>query len=226
MIKHIRHWGIDYLHMLRGHARVFLYLRPPRHYLGHIVRGKEPIILIPGVVEKWHFLKEFADPLSLQGHPVYVIRKLGYNVKDIPRSGELISELIQEKNLKDVIIIAHSKGGLIGKHIFAFHNEKGEIKKLIAIATPFGGSRIARMLPGRHFKELLPESKTITLLHGEKDANRHIVSVFGTFDNHIWPQESARLEGAKNIQVDTYGHHRILFDKKVRDIVLREVKEK
>ncbi len=56
-----------------------------------------------------------------------------------------------------------------------------------------------------------------------KEVNRHIVSIFGVFDNHVWPENSCKLEGAKNIQVDAHGHHAILFDKSVRTIVEHEI---
>ncbi len=199
--------------------------KPPEHYLGYTKEGKAPIVLIPGVYEKWHFLKAFADSLSLMGHPIYVMEHLGYNTKAIHHSAKLIRELINEKKLHNVIILAHSKGGLIGKHLLAFDNADGEVIKLIAIATPWKGSNIVKIIRHKSFKELHPESEIIKKLHEQSRVNRMIVSIFGEFDNHVWPTESCRLEGAKNIEVNIYGHHKILFDKRVHDIVIAEVEK-
>ncbi len=216
------HWVRDYLHAAKGHGLAFLSRRPPIHYLGYIEEGRAPIVLIPGIYAKWHFLKAIADPLSNLGHPIYIVDKLGYNAREIPDGAKLVQELIDEKNLRNVIIIAHSKGGLIGKYILARHNKDSRVRKMIAIATPFGGSCLAHLIPHRAAKELAPESGIICELNEEKDVNRLIVSIFGLFDNHVWPTLSCQLDGAKNIQVPVYGHHKILFNKETLDMVLKE----
>jgi len=223
-IKRLGHWTRDYLYAVQRGGNAFIFRKPPSHYLGHIEDTKPPIILIPGIFEKWHFLQAIADPLSLKGHPVYALEHLGYNTKAIPGAAKLVRELIDEKNLRDIIIIAHSKGGLIGKYLLAFCNHDNRVKKVIAIATPFGGSRPARFILGEKFKELSPDGETIQKLHRVKGVNDKIVSIFGIFDNHIWPESSSRLEGAENIQVEAYGHHRILNNKKVIEIIVDRVR--
>lgn len=222
-IKNLGHWIKDYVHFVHKQSWAFIYRKPPAHYLGYVVDQKKPVILIPGVFSKWQFLKVVADPLSLLGHPVYAIDHLGYNTKEIHQAAKLIWELIEEKNLKHVVVVAHSKGGLIGKHLLAFHNQEERIEKVIAIATPFGGSTLAGRMPHSAFKELAPESKSIKTLSEKKEVNHRIVSIFGVFDNHVWPESSCYLEGAKNIQVDVHGHHKILFNKKVREIIIAEM---
>lgn len=225
MIKKFAHWAHDYLHALHKHSLSFIYKKPPGHYLGYIEANKCPIILIPGVYEKWHFLKALADPLSRLGHPVYALQRLGYNTKEIHQSAQLILELIGEKDLRNVIILAHSKGGLIGKDLLAFNNKDKRIKKMIAIATPFAGSYAMRFFRHRPFEELHPEHKTIKELQAQEQVNNKVISIFGIFDNHVWPTESCRLSGAKNIQVNSHGHHQILSNKKVKEIVLSEVEK-
>jgi pimeloyl-ACP methyl ester carboxylesterase len=225
MFKKLRYWVEDYIYAIHRQSYAFIFRRPAKHYLGHIVENKLPIILIPGIYEKWHFLKTISDPLSLKGHPIYVLEHLGYNTGEIHHSAKLIRELIDEKNLRDVILIAHSKGGLIGKHLLAFHNKDERIKKLIAIAAPFRGSHIVKFIPHKAAKELHPDSAIIKQLQEIKNVNGKIISIFGFFDNHIWPESSCFLEDAKNIQVNVYGHHRILSNKEVKEIVLSEVEK-
>lgn len=224
-IRNLRHWIKDYFHLARLYGHTIFVRKPPKHYLGHIVMHKAPIILIPGVTTKWTFLKIIADPLSLQGHPIYVIEKLGYNMKDIPTSATLVRDVINEYDLKDVVIIAHSKGGLIGKYALLFNNADARIKKMVAIATPFGGSEVANFIPHQAIRELSPKDGIIQKLNVAKEVNGKITSIYGLFDNHVWPVESCRLEGAKNIQVAVHGHHAILVDPKVRDVVISEVEK-
>lgn len=223
MLKKITNWVRDYFHLAKGH--VFMFHKPPKHYLGYILEKKSPVILIPGVYTKWQFLKAIADPISLKGHPVYAVPHLGYNTKAIDYSARLIRELIDEKNLHNVIIIAHSKGGLIAKHLLAFNSQDGRVVKVIAIATPFKGSSLAKLIPGKVIKELHPESEIIKKLHSRASVNQKIISIFGEYDNHVWPTENCRLEGAKNIQVNIHGHHKILFDKRVINIILEEIEK-
>ena len=222
-VKKITNWIRDYFYLAKGHS--FMFHKPPQHYLGHILKNKSPIILIPGATTKWQFLKAIADPISLKGHPVYVVEKLGYNIRAVDHSARLVRELIDEKNLRNVIIIAHSKGGLIAKHLLAYDNQDGRVVKVIAIATPFLGSHAAKFIPGKAARELRPEGEMIKKLHSQDSINHKIISIFGEFDNHVWPTESCRLKGAKNIQVDVWGHHKILFNKHVHDLVLDEIEK-
>ncbi len=226
LFRKLGYWVEDYIHAIHKQSYAFIFLKPPKHYLGDTVEGKSPIILIPGIYEKWHFLKYIADPISLKGHPVYALEYLGYNTNEIKHAAKLIRELIDEKKLDDVVIISHSKGGLIGKYILAFLNKDQKIKKMITVATPFAGSYIVKYLPHHPAKELHPDSEIIKELDVKREVNSKIVSIFGIFDNHIWPKSSCFLVGAKNIQVNIHGHHKILFNKEVKEIILSEVEKK
>lgn len=223
MIKKITNWVRDYFYLAKGHS--FMFRKPPKHYLGYILEKKPPVILIPGVYSKWQFLKAIADPISLKGYPVYALEHLGYSTKAIHYYAKLIHEFIIEKNLHNLIIIAHSRGGLIAKHLLAYDNEDGRVVKVIAIATPFSGSHLVRFTPNKMMKELHPESEMIKKLHSKNGVNHKIISIFGEWDNHVWPTENCRLEGAKNIQVSVHGHHKILFDKHVHGIILNEIEK-
>ena len=192
MTKKFTNWVRDYLYLIKGYS--FLFYKPPKHYLGFVLEKKPPVILIPGVNIKWQFLKAIADLISLNGNPVYAVEHLGYNTKAIDHSAKVIRELIDEKNLHDVIIVAHSKGGLIAKHLLAYDNKDGRIVKVIAIATPFQGSHLVKFIRSKTLKELHPESEIIKKLHSQADVNHKIVSIFGEYDNHVWPTESSRLD--------------------------------
>jgi len=108
MIKKIANWILDYFYFFKG-CSLALY-KPPKHYLGYILEDKPPIVLIPGLYLKWHFLKAIADPISLRGYPVHVVERLGYNTKAVGHSAKLLRDLIDKNNLYDAIIIAIAKG--------------------------------------------------------------------------------------------------------------------
>jgi pimeloyl-ACP methyl ester carboxylesterase len=222
-MRELGHWIVDYLHLFRGQSRAFLHREQPKHYLKYVIEGKSPVILLPGILEKWGFLKDLGDAISQRGHPVFIVPGLGYHLSDITTSAKVVRELIDENDLQNVVLIGHSKGGLVGKDILVHENFDNRVVGIVAVATPFSGSRIARLVPHKSFKELSPESHLIQDLNFHTDVNHQIISVFPVFDNHVWSEEGSRLEGAKNIQVEAYGHHKVLFTKQLLEQVIQSV---
>jgi len=223
-MKKLKTWIIDYAHMLFLGAIMYLRHTPPKHYLEHVVEGKIPVIILPGVFGRWAFMKPLGDHISLLGHPVYIVPKLGNNLKDIPTSAKKVYEVIEENNLKNVVIVAHSKGGLIGKYLMAHEDKENRVKGLIAIATPFHGSRAAKLIPHPGTWELSHNSEMIKNLESQTEVNKKIVSIIPLYDNHVWHSKGSFLEGAKeNIQVEATGHHKVAADKKVWESILEEI---
>ena len=194
---------------------MLIHKNPPEHYLGFVIDKKAPIILIPGISNKWGFLKHLGDKISAKGHPVYIVNELKFNIFDIQTSAKIVREIIDKNNLEKAIIVGHSKGGLIGKYFLVHENKDEKVKGLIAIATPFSGSKLANQIPGRAHKELAPESKVIGELNSHKEYNFKIISIMPEFDNHVWHEKGSFLQGALNIKVPIKGHHKIVFDKDV-----------
>ena len=215
--------------MVHGAALTVVHKNPPQHYLGYKIEGKIPVVLIPGILGTWSFMKKLGDAISLEGHPVYVLPKLGYNLKSIPSSAEvlrtLLNELIEKENVRGVVLVAHSKGGLIGKYLLAHLNQDGRALGLVAIATPFSGSSMAKLVPLGPFSELDTGSSVIEDLQQHAEVNTKIISIVPEYDNHVWAEEGSRLSGAENIEVNVHGHHKVVFDAKVQDIVLHSIEE-
>jgi len=215
-LKKAKAWAVDYAHLIKGATVMYLRHTPPKHYLGYVKEGKTPIIILPGIFGRWAFLKPLADNLSLQGHPVYIVPKLGNNIGDIPSSAQKVKEVIVENNLKHVVIVAHSKGGLIAKYLIAHDNAHHEVAGLVAIATPFSGSAIGKLVPHYSIRELDVDSEIIKYLSVHKTVNHKIISIIPLYDNHVWHDQGSFLDGAlENIRVSTSGHHKVLNDKQV-----------
>jgi hypothetical protein len=218
-------WIIDYYHAVRFYRKTFVYRKPPNHYLEQVIDSKYPIILIPGINTKWQFLKMIADELSLLGHPIYIMNKLGYNRMSVAKSTKLLRELIDEENLSNVIVLAHSKGGLIAKEALLQFNTDKRIIKVVAVATPFLGSNITKLVPDKAAKELAPDSDMILDQNKRNEVNHQIISIYGFYDNHVWPTENSHLAGAENLQVAVDGHHKLLWHPDVRRLVIEKIQE-
>ncbi len=195
---------------------MYLFKAPPKHYLGHVIDGKVPVIILPGLFAHWGFLKPIGDHISLLGHPVYIVPKLGNNTKNIPSGAKQVREIIEENSLKNVIIVAHSKGGLIGKYLLLHEDPEKRVKGLIAIATPWNGSSMGKFVPLSSVQEVGHESKIIKYLREHSEVNRKIVSIIPSYDNIVWHSKGSHLEGAmQNIKIEVTGHIRAPNDKKV-----------
>ncbi|AYF96902.1 esterase/lipase family protein [Protaetiibacter intestinalis] len=180
-----------------------------------------PVLIVPGVYETWHYLRAVADALHDAGHPVITVPRLGLNHRPIPASAEIVWRRIRELDLTDLAIVAHSKGGLIGKHVLAHDDVEHRVDRVVAIATPFGGSRMAYYAIPRAMREFRPDSPVISRLVTEQTVNARIVSIAPRWDPHI--PDGSTLEGARNVTLPVIGHFRILLRPELPRLVVAEV---
>ncbi|WP_258058784.1 esterase/lipase family protein [Rathayibacter rathayi] len=200
-------WIRDYAYAVAWQARGILSRRAPDDYLDG---DRRPIVVLPGIWETWSFLRPIIDPLHERGHPLHVLTGLGRNGRPVARTAEDVATYLAEHHLRDVVIVAHSKGGLVGKYVMTELDPEGRVDRMVAVSTPFGGSRYAPYLVLRSLRAFSPRDATTLLLSTRAGANARITSVFGLFDPHI--PEGSMLEGAVNVRIETGGHFRILSD--------------
>ncbi|MGV3712211.1 esterase/lipase family protein [Pseudolysinimonas sp.] len=214
--SHARHLLADYPNALR--IRGLGFSRPvPARYADGVGR---PVVILPGVYERWHFLRPIADRLAEAGHPVHVLPELGINARPIPVTAERVLAALARLDLRGVALVAHSKGGLVGKSAM-LEDADARIDRLVAVATPFSGSRMADLTLVRSLRAFRPRHPVIRRLVAEREVNARITSIFPSFDPHI-PEGSA-LDGATNVRLDVVGHFRVLEDAAAIDAVLAAV---
>lgn len=180
------------------------------------------VVFVPGVVEPWGFLSPLAGRLFDAGHPVHVVPRLGYHVQSLSDAVSLVADVLEERDLSDVVLVAHSKGGLVGKLLLSDPRAASRVRGVVAIASPFAGSRLARLLPLRSIRVFRPDGPDIVTLARTVDVHPRIVSVFGSWDPHV--PEGSVLAGARNVQLATPGHFRVLADPRLPEVVLDAVR--
>ena len=215
-------WLLDYLYAgWRQVVAVFRRGAPPSY------AGGDPalpaIVLLPGVYETWLFLEPPSNRLSDAGHKVFTVPGLGINGRPIPESAEIarqrLADLSAEHGIDSCILLAHSKGGLVGKHLMLDAAAGGPvgIVGMVAIGTPFSGSIYARYMLSRAIRHFSPTDAVLLSLMQRESLNDRVVSIYPEFDPHI-PGGSA-LAGAQNIKVPVSGHFRLLHSRAVLDAV-------
>lgn len=212
-------WAQDYLFALRAWIGSHLGAGRPDRYDGG---ERRPVLIIPGVYENWRFMLPLIEGLHDAGHPVHVLPDLGHNVRPIAEGALAVRHFLEIKNLRGVAVVAHSKGGLIGK--LAMTRElagQARIAVVVAIGTPFGGARLARYLPWPALRPLIPGHSSLVELAGAQAVNERVVSIYSTFDPHI--PEGSELPGATNIPLPLPGHFRILARPETLSAVLAAI---
>jgi hypothetical protein len=214
--RHARHLLADYPNALRMRG-LGLSVPVPAHYSAGSGR---PVVILPGVYERWHFLRPIADRLAAAGHPVHVVASLGINARPIPLSATRVLDALRREDLRGVALVAHSKGGLIGKSAM-LDDAEGRIDRLVAVATPFSGTRMADLTLVPALRTFRSSHPVIRRLAAERAVNARITSIYPAFDPHI-PEGSA-IDGGTNVEVDIVGHFRVLEAPATIDAVLDAV---
>jgi pimeloyl-ACP methyl ester carboxylesterase len=149
---------------------------------------------------------------------VHVLASLRHNLRPVPVSAAAVMAYLEEHDLRSVLVVAHSKGGLIGKYAMTRLDDHARIDRMVAVSTPFGGSVYANLAPVAHLRAFRAADPVIAGLARELEANARITSVYGVFDTLI--PGGSQLAGAANVRVPVGGHFRILADARARDAVL------
>jgi len=163
-----------------------------------------PVLLIPGVYETWQFMRPLGDYLHGLGHPIHALTELGYNRKSIAATAAVAQAYLDDRDLREVILIGHSKGGIIGKHMMVTDDVSGRIAQLIAVNSPFAGSSLARFAPNPALRVFDPRNELIVTLAKNIDINARITSIYSRLDPII--PGGSRLDGAQNIELPMVGH--------------------
>lgn len=217
VIRNAAWWARDYLYAAGRQLRsAASRVRPDEFRTG---TGR-PVVVIPGIYEDWRFMLPLIRELHGAGHPVHVVTVLQRNRLHIPKAAGLVADYVRGNELRDALIVAHSKGGLIGKYIMTSLDPERRISRMVAVCAPFSGSRYAGFMVLPSLRALSPRHAVTVQLSLEQSANERITSVYGLFDPHI--PEGSVLPGARNIQLDTGGHFRILAHEDTIRTVLAE----
>ncbi|MEO3934462.1 alpha/beta hydrolase [Micrococcaceae bacterium Sec7.4] len=200
-----RWWVQDYLYAAGRQLLSAISRTRPDEFLSGTGR---PVVVIPGVYEDWRFMLPLVRRLHEAGHPVHVLTLLHRNRLAVPRAADLIAGYIRDRDLSDAMLVAHSKGGLIGKFVMMQLDPERRIAGMVAVCSPFSGSRYASFMLLPSLRAFSPRNAVTMQLSREERVNERITSVYGLFDPHI--PEGSVLPGARNIRLDTAGHFRIL----------------
>lgn len=221
-------WARDYAFAARMHARSTFEYGPPT--LAGMPGARVRCVLIPGVVERWPFMEPLGRRLAAAGHGVHFVPELGRHLMPVrdaaPIVGEAVDRVAAAHPQAQIVLVAHSKGGLTGKRLMvdrALQPQLPQPAGLVALATPFAGSRRARLLRQAAMREFDPTNERLLALAAERGADARIRVVLPTIDPHIPGNEIP--EGVRGVRLRSNGHFRPLATAEAARAVLAAIDE-
>ena len=187
-----------------------------------------PVLLIHGYGANsgyWHHSSELLARAGIS-HQAIELEPILASIDDYAALiHQAVEALCEETRAEQVIILAHSMGGLAARAYLKAHGSN-RMAKLITLGTPHFGSTLANFAMGINATQMqraAPDWLT-ALAQSETPALRaRFVSIYSRHDNIVAPQESAHLPGASNIAFDLIGHVALGFDARVLKKVMQEI---
>jgi len=127
----------------------------------------------------------------------------------VPKLDQRIEEICRATGAGQVVLIAHSMGGLVCRSYLARHGNR-RVDRLITIASPHSGSELARIGFGDNAREMEPGSLWLRDLAAVA-TSVPAIALRTPHDNFVMPQDNQRLAGANDIPVDGIGHLAVLY---------------
>lgn len=203
-------WLRDYASALSGQLRSLIPTPTRNAFSGDPEADRVSVLLLPGVYERWRFLLPLCRALRTAGFSVTPAPELGWNRQSLTASVDCLldSSLSRLPPQHPVIVIGHSKGGLIGRSVL--DDPRSPLSgrddvALLTIATPFRGSRYASWFLDPAIRQLRPRDPSVSQMLGHpEEANARITALVPHFDPHVPSTEA--LPGARTLTIPVAGH--------------------
>jgi triacylglycerol lipase len=135
-----------------------------------------------------------------------------------------IGALIAETGAERIAVVGHSMGGLVARACLRRHGS-GRIAKLVTLATPHHGTRIALLGPGQNSREMEPDSAWLRALAAQEQRDVPVLSIWSARDELVVPQDSAHLDGGREVVLPALGHVSMVLSPAVAELIVKEVAE-
>lgn len=204
--------AVDFGYAAGQQLRCFACPAPP----GSFRPGKPgfPVIVpVPGIYERWDCMLPLLRRLNRMGFAVRPVPSLRRMREPVPVLADRLAQELGSWPARDVVLLCHSKGGLVGRLALHRMRDPHRIRLVIALASPFRGSTTAL------YVEYPPEARTL------RPASRDVVRYVDDrlpFDNRVrslMPRvdqaifRRGELPGVPEECLPLLiGHHRILSD--------------
>lgn len=194
-----------------------------------VVPGVLPVLFVHGVLSNGGIWHRALAALERRGMVNLFTVNLDPPLAGVDRLAEQLARRVEQvcraAAAERVIVVGHSLGGLVARTWIVRHGGAARTAKLVTLGSPHRGSMLARGLGVRWALDVLCGSRWLEeLAAAEARAVRvPTTSIFSWHDELIAPQDSSRLEGARNVALEHLGHIELVASPQVLELLAAEI---
>ena len=173
-----------------------------------------PVLLVPGYGGSTSALDTLAVRLRAAGRDATVVRLPGDGTGELRDQAKVLDQAARTKlaaGAPSVDVIGYSAGGVVARLWAETDGGAAVARRIVTLGSPHHGTQVAALgaslFPGQcptACAELVPGSQLLTQLNrDETPAGPVWVSLWTEQDQVVTPPDSARLDGALNIPVQS-----------------------
>lgn len=199
----------EYLLIFQKWFEKFIKKNPPAEWKNG---NTGDILLVPGFDETWVFLETIGNYFNNKGYKIHTVSTIEPNVKPIKYCVGEVMKYIVKNNLTNVIIMSHSKGGIVTKRLLQNTSIEERVKIAFSLATPYGGVHWAYKWM-KNVYEFVYTSEIINEMEKTRPSKK-LINLYPRFDQVVFPKNKLFLHNGTNIEVDVVGHAMIMESNK------------
>jgi len=174
-----------------------------------------PVLLVPGYGGSTAALQSLADRLVASGRDATVVRLPGNGTGDLAEAADALGEAadaaMARTGAESVDVVGYSAGGVVAR-LWVADGGADVARRVVTLGSPHHGTSLADLAldvaPGQcplGCIQLGSDSDVLTRLNAgdETPDGPTWVSIWTTQDRTVTPPESARLDGALNLPVQS-----------------------
>jgi triacylglycerol lipase len=135
--------------------------------------------------------------------------------------GQLLARLPDAVRLH---LVGHSMGGIVARWYLQEHAADPRVVQTISLASPFRGTRHARLMPTNAGRDIAIGSEVLRRLARRAHVSAHVphLSVIAAHDQLV--TERAQFDLGEAVEIDDCGHNGLLFHPLVAELVAERVR--
>jgi triacylglycerol lipase len=200
-----------------------------------------PVLLVPGYGGGTAALQPLADRLTAAGRDATVVALPGDGTGDLNASadalGQAVTTALERTGEESVDVVGYSAGGLVAR-LWVADGNADLVRRVVTLGSPHHGTTLADLAgdlaPARcpeGCRQMTTDSELLAGLNAgdETPDGPTWVSIWTTQDGTVTPPESARLDGALNLTVQSVcadaqvGHGGLPREPLVQEMVMAEL---
>ena len=199
-----------------------------------------PVVLVPGYGGGTGGVDALAERIRAAGRVALVVALPDGGTGDLGRQADAVEDTVRDAlangGAASVDLIGHSAGGVVVRRWVADYDGSRRARRVVTLGSPHHGATIAGVgaaaVPGfcpTACQQLAPGSQFLRSLASPVPTPPAWLSVWTAQDQTVVPPESARLDGATNVEIQSVcpdirvDHSGLLTHPLVTALVLRAI---